>query len=287
MPEESDVWRGHALQWERVGPPLRPRARDTEKMGRIADAWTSRHGSPEVLVLGVTPETARLDWPEGTDLLAVDRSRMMIDRVWPGFPSPGEGVLRADWGALPLADRSRDLVLGDGVFTVLAYPEDYRTLLASLRRILRPGGLFAVRTFVLPGEPERPAAVCRAAMAGEIGTFHAFKLRLLMALQPDPDTGVRTGDVWTYWSREGPAADDLAERSGWPRREIETIDAYRGREAVYSFPTLEELRSLAAEEGFEEVDRFRPARESDERCPTLVFTRRGEGGRIGAGTRPA
>lgn len=245
-------------------------------MQRVQEAWSSRHGSPRTLILGVTPEMARLGWPQGTDLLAVDRSREMIARVWPGFPTPGGGALCADWRALPLAERSRDLVLGDGVFTVLAYPEDYRALAASLRRVLGPDGLFAFRTFVRPDRDERPAAVCDAAMDGEVDSFHAFKLRLLMSLQPDTATGVRTGDVWACWASDGPGAEELVDRSGWPREQIATIEAYRGRDTVYSFPTLEELRSLLAEEGFEEVERFRPTYELGARCPTLVWARREE-----------
>lgn len=278
MAEERDVWQKHARQWERLGPPLRPRARDAERMELVRDAWPPRDGGPRTLILGVTPELARLDWPAGTDLLAVDRSLGMIEGVWPGFPAAGEGAMCADWDALPLAERSRDLVLGDGVFAVLPYPGGHRDLIASLRRVLRADGLFAFRTFVRPESVERPEEVFGAAMAGEIGTFHAFKLRLLMSLQPDTRTGVRTGDAWAHWASEGPAADELAGRSGWPRSQIDTIEAYRGRETVYHFPTLGELRALLTEEGLEEIDCYRPAYELGERCPTLVFAPRWERG---------
>lgn len=272
MTTESGVWRGHAVQWERVGPPLRPCARDTETMELLTGEWTARNGAPRVLVLGVTPEISRLGWPVGTGLLAVDRSRSMIDRVWPDRTPHRADVVRADWLDLPLGPETRDVAVGDGVFTVLRYPGEHRSLLGSVARVLSRDGLFAFRTFVRPEERETPAEVCEAALAGEVGSFHAFKLRLLMSLQPDTPSGVRTGDVWEYWSRRGPSAERLSDRCGWPREEIDTIDAYRGSETTYSFPTRAELSSLLREEGFRELRWCVQDYELGERCPTVAWS---------------
>lgn len=272
MSDESEVWKSHSMRWELLGPPLRPSPEDAEHMNRVVRARASRHGAPRALILGVTPELAALDWPEGTELMAVDRSQRMIDQVWPGFPGGGEGATRADWLDLPLDDDSRDLVLGDGLFTVLGYPEDYRTLVSSLRGILRDGGLFAFRTFVRPGTVEEPEAVFDAAAAGAFDSLHAFKLSLLMSHQPDTATGVRTGDVWASFEADGPAPEELADRCGWPLELFSTIEAYRGQDTIYSFPTVGELRDLLREAGFGEVGCAWPGYELGERCPTLVFS---------------
>ncbi|MBW1880853.1 MAG: class I SAM-dependent methyltransferase [Deltaproteobacteria bacterium] len=272
-PLPSDVWRHQAVQWERVGPPLRPSAPDTRCLERIVQAWVAEQGVPSVLVLGVTPEMAKLSWPEGTDLLAVDRSAEMIQKVWPGYPGPGEGTLLADWMEMSLPADSRDLVIGDGCFNVLSHPEQHQTLMRVAHETLRPSGRLAFRAFVRPEAPEQPADVYRAVMNGEIGNFHAFKLRLLMAVQPSSEAGVVTGDVWKSWLADGPRPEDLASRLGWPLAQITTIEAYRDQDTVLCFPTLAELRGVA-EERFEELGCEVPPYELGERCPTLVLAPR-------------
>ncbi|MFT4562060.1 MAG: hypothetical protein ACI9BW_001803 [Gammaproteobacteria bacterium] len=269
--ESSDVWENQARQWERVGSPLRPSAEDHKFMTAVINDVDSRIGKPHALLLGVTPEMATLPWPQGSELLAVDCSQSMIDTVWPGFPRPGEGVLRANWLNLPLQQRSRNLVLSDGPFGVLCGPSEYEGLLHNIRRILMPGGLFTFRVFLQAEVKEEPDAVYRAVMDGEINGFHTFKLRLLMAHQPDDQSGVRVGDVWSSWATDGPGADALAECCGWPLAQIETINAYRDQDSIYTFPTLQQLRAQMLVEGFSEVSCSRPTYELGERCPTLVF----------------
>lgn len=272
MGTSDSVWKNQASQWERVGPPLRPSQQDHERLEDIIHEWTAKNGAPRALVLGVTPEMARLKWPGGTRLLAVDRSQEMIDKVWPGYPGPGEGVLCANWLDLPLEKQSRDLVVSDGPFGVLRYPNEYREVLKGLHKIIQPGGYFAFRIFVRPEKEEEPATVYDAAMKGKIGNFHAFKLRLLMARQPDSRSGVRTGDVWKEWSDNGPGIETLSDKCGWPPEQIQTIEAYRGKNDIYSFPTLSEIREIVKAENFSEINCSRPSYELGERCPTLLFT---------------
>ena len=248
-------------------------------MESVLRRWLSPPRSPRVVVLGVTPEMARLPWPKGTELLAVDYSQPMIDMLWPGFPSPGEGVVCANWLDLPLGqERARDLVIGDGPFSVLRYPVEYRQLLRALGQVLEPNGLFAFRVMVRPELPENPTAVYEAAMAGEMGSFHVFKLRLFMAMQSYPEAGMRTGDAWISWSTDGPGADKLVARSGWPAEQVASFESYQDKDTVYTFPTLDELRSLLDEEGFREVECLWPTYELGERCPTLIFRRDGAAG---------
>lgn len=274
--EQSNVWENQAGQWERVGSPLRPSAEDHGFMTNVINDVYSRSGKPRALLLGVTPEMASLPWPQGSELLAVDCSQSMIDTVWPGFPKHGQGVLRANWLDLPVRARSRNLVLSDGPFGVLRGPSEYQRLLQNIRRVLVRGGLFAFRVFLQAPVKEQAHAVYRAAMNAEIASFHAFKLRLLMAHQPDVESGVRVGNVWSSWAADGPDPDALARRCGWPLAQIATIDAYRDQDSIYSFPTLTQLRALMLAEGFSEVSCLRPSYELGERCLTLVFDHNAE-----------
>jgi SAM-dependent methyltransferase len=241
----------------------------------VLGAWVAAHGTPRALVLGVTPEIARLAWPEGTDLLAVDRSEAMIRLVWPGFPRPGLGALQSEWLDLDLPAGSRDLVLGDGCFNLLRYPDAHAALLRTVRALLSPRGRFAFRTFVRPEASETPAEVYRAALAGEIAGFHAFKLRLLMAHQRDPRAGVPVREVWRSFAAHVPDPEALSARLGWPAPQIATIASYRESEAVHVFPSLYELRAACAAAGFRELSCTTGPYELGERCPTLVLAPRG------------
>lgn len=269
------VWTRQAAQWRQVGAPLRPSGEDLSLyesvlLGRVRANGPRLRG----LLLGVTPELAGLAWPSGTDLVAVDRCADMIERVWPGYPTPGLGALLADWLALPLPDRSRDVVIGDGSLNVIRYPDQTLGVLESAGRVLADDGRLVVRVFARPETGESSDEVFGAAMTGRIRGFHAFKLRLLMAVQGTENIRLRIGDVWQCWDREGPGAEALAGRTGWPLEVISTIDAYRDQDTLYSFPTLTELRALVAKSPLVEVACSSGSYELAERCPRLVLAHR-------------
>ncbi|MCA9573263.1 MAG: hypothetical protein KC656_35750, partial [Myxococcales bacterium] len=157
----------------------------------------------------------------------------------------------------------------DGCFGVLSWPGEHRALLRRVRRFLAPGGRFVFRVFVRPG-PEAVEEVIERALDGRLATFHAFKLCLLMASQPDTAAGVVTGEVWERWSAAVPDPTAFAARTGWPVEQVATIDAYRGQPAVYTFPTLAEIRSVLDGEGFEVERVMEPGYPLGSRCPTLV-----------------
>jgi SAM-dependent methyltransferase len=272
-----DLWEQQSTQWRRMTAPGRPSAPDLAFNESIVRDWSGRHGAPRVLLLGVTPELAGMAWPAGTQLLAVDCCPAMVRNVWPGFPRPGEGGLCADWLNLPLPRESRDLVVGDGPFGVLRYADQHRKLVHSVLRVLKNDGLFLARVFIRPDVAESPESVIRDLMAARIGNFHTFKFRLAMALQPDTAQGVRVADVWEFWNRNGPGPEAVAARLGWPLDMIAAIDAYRGQDAIYYFPTVREMQAILAE-GFTEVRTWFPSYELGERCPTFVCAGKRSGG---------
>jgi hypothetical protein len=102
-----------------------------------------------------------------------------------------------------------------------------------------------------------------------IGNFHVFKWRLAMALHGPLEDGVRLGDVWDAWRDLVPDPQPLAADLGWPMEIINTIQNYRNVDTRYTFPTLDEARTLAV--GFDIVAVHVPAYELGERCPTLIM----------------
>lgn len=279
----SDHWAIHARQWMHIGPPLRPSRFDVTYFSRRLQDWQRRHSSnePIALVLGVTPEFVRLEWPMGTKLLAIDRSMGMIRSVWPGFPQAAEGGVCADWLRLPLPSHGVDIVVADGVWTTLDFPSGYVRLADSLGEVLhRHRGELLLRCFVAPEIPEPADTVIDDLLKRRIGSFHAFKWRLAMAIQRGVAYGVRLGEVWDYWERQGISTGDLVRLLGWPPQEIATIDAYRDVNTRYTFPTLSELNRLLSGY-FKEVACEIPPYELGSRCPIIVL-RQYDGNRVEA-----
>jgi ubiquinone/menaquinone biosynthesis C-methylase UbiE len=101
-----------------------------------------------LLDVGCGPGTVTADLarrvPDGS-VLGVDRSADVVERARQEFASPGPGNLGfavADAYALGFADGSFDVVFSHQMLQHLARPAD---AVAEMRRVLRPGGLLAVR----------------------------------------------------------------------------------------------------------------------------------------------
>jgi hypothetical protein len=62
----------------------------------------------------------------------------------------------------------------------------------------------------------------------------------------------------------------LSLRTGWERREIETIELHNGPNTIHTFPTIDELRSVL-EEYFGEIRKCVPTYPGGNLCPTLVL----------------
>ncbi len=269
-------WNSHARQWQWITSPLRPAPEDIHEYLRLIRNWEPAESKNAIraLLLGVTPEIARMNWPVGTELLACDHSEIMIRNVWRGAnPWVAATVLCADWCSVPLPDRSRDIVIGDGCLNVLAYPDGVRSFMGSVSRILSPGGLFLLRVFCRPQVSETISDVVVALHGGEIANPHILKWRLAMSLHGDIEQGVRLADIWDAWYSNIPAPETLARMTGWPREAIATIDVYRGVDTRYIFPTLgEALRAFGPD--FEVVKTVLPSYELGERCPIVALHRR-------------
>ncbi|MEA2901871.1 MAG: hypothetical protein QOH36_1758 [Actinomycetota bacterium] len=259
-------WTEIARRWGHVGPPLRPGAADLAFYAEVVSGRTA----PRALLLGVTPELYRLPWPDGADVIAVDHTPAMIDALWPG---PAAAVVCADWTDMELEPGSRDVVLGDGVFHLLDHPGGQARLVDNLARVVRPGGVVGLRLFVPPGAADReaPASVLADLSAGRVANLNLLKLRLGMALQPDPCAGVALGAVYAALDEAEPDLAALAARLGWDLDHLLAIESYRGSDSHYSFVTVDEVGELFVRRGFELEAVHVPSYELGERCPTVVF----------------
>ena len=265
------VWRSHSKNWYQVGSPLRPTEEDQSIMMMLSiPALSYNQECSDVIVLGVTPELVHLSWPSHTRVHAFDHSADMIASVWSSHARNPSSVQQASWQNIPLSDNSADLVIGDGCFTVLPSADDCQVVLAELARVLKRSGLLVLRCFARPERHESLENVVAALHAGMIGSFHALKWRVAMAIFPDEDLSVPVTDIHAAFERLFPDRDQLAKYTGWPCAVIDTIDAYQRVDTRYTFPTLSELSVLALP-FFDVVDIRQGHYELAERCPIICF----------------
>lgn len=273
MPEpDSTYWNKLAYDYQYLGPPLCPCDDDVRIAEELLATMRSIHDGEalRVLLCGVTPELGRMRCPPGTRLLAVEQAQAMIRAVWPG-DRPGERwAVQGNWLALPAAGHAQHVVLADGCFNTMEYPQGYNAYAAALHKALRPDGLLHTRIFVQPARREEPEEVLDDLRAGKVPSFHHFKLRLFMAVQRDTFPGVVVRDVYREWAAAGIDPRALAAKTGWPEGVVKTIAAYQDNPTRLSFPTLEQARATLRD-FFEEAAPRVPGYELGERCPTWTL----------------
>ncbi len=266
-----------AAHWQLLTSPLRPSPQDIGLYQQALARWRAECGDPacRVLLLGVTREIRAMDWPEGTELLACDHARAMIGALWPGttVSAARADPICADWRALPLPNRSRNVAIGDGSASTLASHDELRRMVAELDRVLDDDAIVLLRLYVRPAMAESLDTIAAAARAGRIGSFHAFKWRLAMALHGKSGPGVRLADVHDAFAAMFPDRIALARHSGWSPQSIATIDSYSGANGRYGFHRLDEITAALSPE-FEIVSVDYPTYELGERCPIIAARRR-------------
>jgi SAM-dependent methyltransferase len=261
-------WNDVLRHWRNIGPPLAPSPEDIAAYERCAAR--AAHDGLTALLLGVTPQIAASRWPPATTLTAVDHSPAMIEALWPAPGAPaGSRVICADWRNMPIDSGTIDVAMGDGCNPVLAFPHHVDAVCAEVARVLRPGGLFAFRVFLRPDVPETVDGVANALAAGRIGTVHVLRWRLVAAMCPVTEQGVRLGDVWEAWDGMRGLVARFDQAPGWTAAEIATIDMYRNMETRFYFPTLAQMRGAMAGH-FTEAECICGRYELGERCPILV-----------------
>jgi len=270
---KQNHWNKHAVNWNSVGAPLRPCRSDIVNFENIVSRYSIANSdirNLSVLLLGVTPEITNMVWPSNTKLLAVDHMIDMIKYVWTGNSKIQADAICSDWVNLPLQQKWADIIIGDGCFTLLEFPNQYLHAINSLKKVMADGAYLALRLFVQARQPETSAVVFDDLYKGRIANFHVFKWRLAMSLQKDISQGVCVGDIWEAWNKKGKGNEHLALHLKWPLDEINTINTYKGSESVYYYPDIDAIRELFSHE-FSEVDNIVENYELAERCPLLIL----------------
>jgi hypothetical protein len=172
--------------------------------------------------------------------------------------------LLASWLQLPLANSSIDIVIGDGCFSSLA-AHDYADMSKEISRILKFQGILIMRFFV-KSMHDSIELIKNDFLLKKINNFHAFKLRLAIALHTNLQQGICLKKIWDVWSQE---FKDLAIHNGeWSKEIIDTIDNYKDSNVVYTFPSLNEIRSTLQFD-FNELELFTPHYTLGECCLSL------------------
>lgn len=270
----SAHWRKIASHWSHVGPPLRPCPEDVGFVEREARSWAQAYARPpRVLILGVTPELCLLAWPEGTVVRALDRSAEMIDAVWPGDPAL---ATCGDWFSMDTAfpAGSFDFICCDGGLGLLPYPEGQAGFLRQLARLLGPDGVVVLRLFAPPRRRESPDDVLRDLRAGRLASMNVLKLRLLHAMTPNLETGVRLGDVFERIFTAEPDFAALSARVGWPIAQVVAIESYRASEDRYHLAGPGDIEPALASAGLRVTRILKPGYDNGELFPTLICSRR-------------
>ena len=223
--------------WSQLTPPLRPHVDVVAAIRREIVGHPGRS-----LLLGVTPELADIS----TELVALDQNYSMVTHVWPGNARARCAVV-GDWRNANFLPASFSTCVGDISLGALRFPDDTELVCRRVVESLRPGGRFVCRVFLMPQIRESVAALRDAAMSGAIRNFHAFKIRLGMALVTDqsrPRIGVDT--IFSTFVGMFADRDELVRATGWDRGHIDTIDFYNGSSSAFHYTTGDQLLSLVS-----------------------------------------
>ncbi len=226
---------------------------------------------PTCLLLGVTPELARVHTP----LLAVDRNPRMIEALWPGDDA-GRHAVCADWTTLEASIGPIGCAVGDGSLNVMAYPHPQTRVLERLRALIPAHGCVITRCFVrdihTATDHERETVARVVETAEHSASFHGFKWRLAMAICGERGPSLPVVQLREELRKHFPDRDALARRTGWDPGDIQTIDAYANSTEIYSFPSRAEFVQVARATGWRPHLLEVPGYELAERCPLLVLS---------------
>jgi SAM-dependent methyltransferase len=263
---KETVWAGIARSYAAFGSPFVPSRDDIDL---VEKAVATRGEGIHAVMLGVTPGIALMQWPRDARITAADGSAAVIGALWPGDIPNVRRAVCAQWLAIPVVPGSCDVVVGDGSLNVCRFPGEVRELCRAVHSLLKEDGILVVRCYVRPSEPETVDEVMAAVLSEAGLTVDQFKMRLYLAMQRSARAGVAVREAARILYRYDIDQRMMRERFGWNGAAIEPFLSWPVSDAVYTFPSLEELRAVLGD-CFEEVSITYPGYELGYCCPTLV-----------------
>ncbi len=265
----SDAWQQAARLWKHMGAPIRPGAEDLRVITERLQDPALQKAALRVVVLGATPEYHALPWPDDVVLTAADKSQLMLDAIW-----PGGDTLCADWTALPLADASVDFLLCDGGLCLQPWPQGQHALVTALARVLKPGGLLILRSFVQPAVPESIDTVLADLRAGRLADRNLARLRVWMAMQRSVAEGVSNVASWKLLGSAAPDVETLAKLMNTDADYLRVVLA-KSDDRSFHFADEREISGMFCTEpgGFRLEEVRVPAYPYGACCPTHVLRR--------------
>ena len=230
----TNHWDGLFRAWSTLPTPVRVASQVIDAIkAEVADV------RGRILLLGMTSGL----FDAGADITAIDQSSRLVGDLWQGN-APGRQAIVGDWLHLPIAPASFAACIGDGSLISFDYPDRLRLLFDSVASCLKPGGRFSCRVFLAPDRSETIADLEAAIDRQQTTSFQHFKFRLAMAIGTELGSpNIRVAQIPEIFDSRFPDRSKLAAATGWDRSEINTIDIYRGSNAIYAFPTKSQLLS--------------------------------------------
>lgn len=266
-------WSKVTRRWNWSDSPIRPSAQDIGFCIHAISKWLQEHQNPQVLMLGVTPEFYHIPWPKGTDLISVDNNPAMIEHVWPGNK---EQAYCMNWLDMDFAPESRDMVYSDAGLMWLPYPEGQLRLANILKHFLADQGMVAFRLFSPPQQRETLTAIIADCLDGKVQNPNLFKLRLMLAFQENPFTGIELGQAAREVFKLAPQLTENAQKVGWSIEQVLAPSIYSDSRTVLHLPTADAVVEMYCGQvgGFELMKIHYPDYEYGQHCPTVILQRK-------------
>jgi hypothetical protein len=270
--DSDSVWVDIARSYAAFSSPLVPSIEDI----RIYEEAVACHVAGierehfDALMLGVTPGIANMKWPRGSRILALDMSPTVIRALWPGDVPGFREARPASWSAPPVEKGSLDIVVGDGSLNACRHPAEIRAVCSAVYSVLRRGGIFVLRAYVQRLHGESIEQVFDDLLGSTGLKVDEFKMRLWLAMQRSSHEGVSVRDAARLLEEFGVTGAVMRHRLCWTDAAIEPFEKWKTSDAVYSFPSLAELRNVLIDH-FVEVSTTFPPYALGDNCPVVIM----------------
>lgn len=271
-----ETWDRQIAIFKNMTPPLRPHSSEITLFEEVISkmAKFKKADNLKVLLLGVTEEIIHMEWPEKVELTAVDMSEMMIHHFWPGDIEGRRKIVRANWFEMPFPKNSFDLIIGDGVFNFMRYPDGFKNFAKLLSDFLLPDGKLCIRIFNQLEKKESPQDVIDCYDKMQKINFYELRLRLATSLQKNVEDGfyATKESLDEYLVSQGVSMEQLYEKSSHTPPKIAPLPDSERKSYRITYPTnqqfLNQVKSF-----FDDVEIYNGTHTLAHRTPVFLLSK--------------